>query len=129
MEMRPTSKKSWTKVDDTKSLELTASNLSEGTEYVFRVAAQNAVGVGEFVELQKAVIPKGQFGEYIYILCLCIQLCRIHCFMLKGSTKLGISHTLWHYRMYAYEHYICCYLNTMVKVIFYLDFRCERLSL
>ena len=65
MEMRPASKKAWTKVEDTKSLELTASKLTEGTEYVFRVAAQNAVGVGEFVELQKAVVPKGQFGKSI----------------------------------------------------------------
>jgi len=65
VEMRPTNKKAWTKVEDTKSLELTASKLSEGTEYVFRVAAQNAVGVGEFVELQKGVIPKGQFGEFL----------------------------------------------------------------
>ena len=61
-----TSKKAWTKVDQTKSLELTASKLTEGTEYVFRVAAQNAVGVGDFVELQKGVVPKGQFGECIY---------------------------------------------------------------
>jgi len=63
VEMRPTSKKAWTKVEDTKSLELTASKLSEGTEYIFRVAAQNAVGVGEFVELQKAAVPKSEFGE------------------------------------------------------------------
>ena len=65
VEMRPTSKKTWTKVDDTKTLELTASKLSEGTEYSFRVAAQNAVGVGEFVELEKGVTPKGQFGKFI----------------------------------------------------------------
>ena len=63
VEVRPTSKKSWTRVDDTQSLELTASKLTDGTEYVFRVAAQNAVGVGDFVELQNGVIPKGQFGE------------------------------------------------------------------
>ena len=63
VEMRPTSKKAWTKVEDTKSLELTASKLSEGTEYLFRVAAQNAVGIGDFAELEKGVIPKGQFGE------------------------------------------------------------------
>jgi len=63
VEMRPTSKKSWTKVDDTKSQEFTVSKLSEGTEYVFHVAAQNAVGISDFVELQKGVIPKGQFGE------------------------------------------------------------------
>jgi len=61
--MRPTSKKAWTKVDETKSLELTASKLTQGTEYLFRVAAQNAVGVGDFVELQKPAVPKGEFGE------------------------------------------------------------------
>jgi len=66
VEMRPTSKKTWTKVDETQSLELTASKLTEGTEYSFRVAAQNAVGVSEFVELEKGVIPKGQFGEFTY---------------------------------------------------------------
>ena len=63
VEMRPTSKKTWTKVDDTKMLELTASKLTASTEYLFRVAAQNAVGVGEFVELQKPAVPKGEFGE------------------------------------------------------------------
>jgi len=75
VEMRPTSKKAWTKVEDTKSLELTASKLTQGTEYVFRVAAQNAVGVGDFVELQKGVIPKGQFGEY---LCRLSTNCQLH---------------------------------------------------
>ena len=63
VEMRPTSKKSWTKVDDTQSLELTASKLTQGTEYLFRVAAQNAVGVGDFTELKTPAIPKSEFGK------------------------------------------------------------------
>jgi len=63
VEMRPTSKKAWTKVEDTKSLELTASKLTQGTEYLFRVAAQNAVGVSEFVELQQPAVPKSEFGK------------------------------------------------------------------
>jgi len=65
VEMRPTNKKAWTKVEDTKSLELTASKLTQGTEYLFRVAAQNAVGVGEFAELQKPAVPKSEFGKQI----------------------------------------------------------------
>jgi len=63
VEVREAKKKTWSKVDTTESLEFTVPKLVEGTEYVFRVAAQNAVGVGEFVELQKGVTPKGQFGE------------------------------------------------------------------
>ena len=71
VEMRPTSKKAWTKVDDTQSLELTASKLTQGTEYLFRVAAQNAVGVSEFVELQKPAVPKAEFGQYPFAVTDC----------------------------------------------------------
>jgi len=63
VEMRLASKKTWTKVDDTKSLELTASSLTQGTEYLFRVAAQNAVGIGDFAELKKPAVPKSEFGK------------------------------------------------------------------
>lgn len=69
VEMRPTNKKAWTKVDDTQSLKLTAHMLSEGVEYVFRVAAQNAVGVGEFAELQKPIVPKSEFGKQRFLVC------------------------------------------------------------
>jgi len=67
VEMRPSNKKSWTKVDDTQLLKLIANKLSQGTEYVFRVAAQNAVGVGEFVELQRPAVTKAEFGKQIQI--------------------------------------------------------------
>lgn len=36
---------------------------------MFRVAAENEVGVGAFVELGKAVIPKSQHGKCI-VLCI-----------------------------------------------------------
>ena len=74
VEMRPISKKAWTKVEDTKSLELTASKLTQGTEYLFRVAAQNAVGIGDFTELQKPAVPKGEFGEQTVVLNNCFLL-------------------------------------------------------
>jgi len=43
--------------------ELEATGLFEGNQYVFRVAAENVVGLGEAVELRDSVIPKSQFGQ------------------------------------------------------------------
>jgi len=43
--------------------QLEAAGLYEGNQYEFRVAAENAVGVGEFAELRDAVVPRSQFGE------------------------------------------------------------------
>jgi Fibronectin type III domain len=63
IEMRNASKMTWNKVDTTSSLEFNVTGLAEGTEYVFHVATQNAVGISEFVELQKGVTPKGKFGK------------------------------------------------------------------
>jgi titin len=63
VEMRAANKKTWNKIDTTPSLEFNVTGLTQGTEYVFHVAAQNAVGISDFVELAKGVTPKGKFGE------------------------------------------------------------------
>ena len=46
--------------DDTK---FTAKRLREGQQYVFRVAAENEVGVGEFVEMEEPVLAKSPHGK------------------------------------------------------------------
>lgn len=43
--------------------EATSTGLFEGNQYAFRVSAENAVGVGDPVELKDFIVPKSQFGE------------------------------------------------------------------
>jgi hypothetical protein len=40
---------------------------------MFRVAAENEVGVGEFVDLPKAVVPKSQHGEWTELSPRCLH--------------------------------------------------------
>ena len=47
---------------DKRSFELT--RLTEGTEYMIRVAAKNEIGTGEFAELGSPVIPKSAHGRF-----------------------------------------------------------------
>ena len=47
----------------TEDCQYTVPLLTEGAQYVFRVAAENAIGVGEFAELSQTVVPKSQFGK------------------------------------------------------------------
>lgn len=44
-------------------LRVFAGKLFEGNEYYFRVAAENAVGISDFVELTVPVVPKPAFSE------------------------------------------------------------------
>jgi hypothetical protein len=46
--------------------------LTEGQSYVFRVAAENECGVGEFRELSKPIVPKSQYSKNAAVICLCI---------------------------------------------------------
>lgn len=58
-----------------KELTYTVTPLNEGSLYVFRVAAENAVGPSEYCELADSVLAKDTFGAYLifsvfYYLCL-----------------------------------------------------------
>ena len=62
VEYREASKRSWQSAGTTGDVEMTLTRLTEGQLYMFRVAAENDVGTGPFVELAKAVAPKSKFG-------------------------------------------------------------------
>ena len=63
VEKREASKRTWQEALKTEDLDTTISDLVEGQTYMFRVAAENEVGVGEFAELSQAVAPKSQHGK------------------------------------------------------------------
>ena len=94
VEKREQGKRSWSQVDMVDGLQCTARNLAVrcaedilnectrtciillffvclhvqvGIELLFRVAAENEVGVGEFVELSKAVSPQSEHGKMSFI--------------------------------------------------------------
>lgn len=65
IEKREAGKRAWQETGTTSDLDLKVTELTDGQTYMFHVAAQNEVGVGDFAELSKAVIAKSQFGEYL----------------------------------------------------------------
>jgi len=72
IERREGSRTTWTKIGETSSetLKYKATRLTEGTEYAFRVAAENSIGVGEFATIDKPVkadVPFGQFYIHIFV--------------------------------------------------------------
>ncbi len=64
IEKKEGSRTTWSKVGETssQSLKFRATRLTEGTDYQFRVAAENSIGVGEFVTLDQSVKAKVPFG-------------------------------------------------------------------
>lgn len=64
IENRESSKRSWQRDGTTSDITYESIALTEGATYVFRVAAENEIGLGEFVELSKSVQPKSQYGNY-----------------------------------------------------------------
>lgn len=64
VEKRDVRRKGWQAVDTTvKELKSTVAPLNDGSLYVFRVAAENAVGVGPFCELEDSVLAKDTFSK------------------------------------------------------------------
>ena len=63
VEQRESGKRAWQPAGKCNETTFTVENLTEGQTYMFRVAAENDVGRGDFAELTQAVAPKSQFGK------------------------------------------------------------------
>ena len=65
VERREGLRPAWKRVGETSSetLRYKATRLTEGSEYVFRVAAENAIGVGDFAATDKPVKADVPFGQ------------------------------------------------------------------
>ena len=65
IEKRDAKRNTWTAVQkvDSNTVTFAVQKLLEGTEYFFRVAAENEIGVGEAAELPKGIVAKSQYGE------------------------------------------------------------------
>ena len=65
----------WTPVAQTMDTAYTVTGLKDGTEYEFRVAAENKAGLGKYSEVTEAVMAKEPYGK---ILCsVCLTLCSV----------------------------------------------------
>ena len=80
IEKRDASKTNWMSAgnSDGKTLNFRVTRLFEGTDYHFRVTAENKIGTSEPTELDKPVTAKLPFGEYLCFFslnCLISQHC------------------------------------------------------
>ena len=66
VERRDASRNNWVSVARTtaETTRATATKLWEGCDYLFRVAAENAVGQSDYVELGKAIAAKPPYSQY-----------------------------------------------------------------
>ena len=65
VEVREAIRRVWQKAGsvDAGQREFLVTPLLEGQQYIVQVAAENRIGVGEWVELSQSVTAKNQFGE------------------------------------------------------------------
>lgn len=66
IERRDAKRTSWSSAGNTACLEYQVTKLMENNEYVFRVAAENQIGVSEFVETSGPVKAKFSFGKILF---------------------------------------------------------------
>lgn len=68
IEKQDKKRKTWTSVQkvDGATNQLRVDKLQEGTEYMFRVRAENKSGLGEPLEADKAVLPKSPFCKFLH---------------------------------------------------------------
>ena len=72
IERRDTKRAVWTKIGsvDGVTLDFKVTGLQEGMEYLFRVSAENEVGISEPLERDSVVVPKSPFGRLFPLMCL-----------------------------------------------------------
>lgn len=70
IERRDAKRAVWTKVGsvDGVTLDFKVTGLQEGMEYLFRVSAENEVGISEPLERDSVVVPKSPFGRSLPVL-------------------------------------------------------------
>lgn len=75
IEKREAERKAWTSVSFTASRQnAVVHGLTTGKSYFFRVAAENAIGIGPFVETAAEVIIKEPVSEYNYVVSECLYI-------------------------------------------------------
>lgn len=71
VEKRDVRRKGWQTVDTTvKDTKYTVSPLTEGSLYVFRVAAENAIGQSDYCEVEDSVLAKDTFSKFQLTYCV-----------------------------------------------------------
>ena len=66
IERREAKRTNWNNAMSSPDLDYTITKLTKGKQYYFRVAAENKMGVGPFVETQEPVTAKSAFGELLF---------------------------------------------------------------
>lgn len=66
VERREANRRTWNKIGDTTSLDISVSGLVENNQYVFRVFAQNDVGLSEPTE-SETITAKNPFGQWLWL--------------------------------------------------------------
>jgi len=69
IEKKDAAKTNWISAgqSETETLAFKVTKLFEGTKYDFRVAAENKIGIGEYVELDESVTAKLPFGKFSFM--------------------------------------------------------------